>query len=106
MGDDIRPDLGISIEVLHECLQTLDKRYVDSVDPVEKERCATLGFLMSIGFSARLRGEEIVKIDLYNLALHCIDALDHQTPFVPIPLLGGGSRVRLGPGTISYQLQP
>ena len=87
-GDDVRPDLGVSIEVLHECLKRLDKRYLESTIPKEKETCANLGFFMSVGFCAALRGEEIVKVDLYNLALHCVDALEHRTPFVPVALLG------------------
>jgi len=44
-------------------------------------------FFMSVGYSTALRGEEIIKTDLYNLKVHTDDALEHHMPYEPIPLL-------------------
>ena len=41
-----------------------------------------------IGFSAALRGEEIMMIDLHSLSEHLEDAAGHSLPFVPISLVG------------------
>lgn len=88
MGDDVRPDLGIAIEVMHEILRLLDLEFELSWNFEEKKRVVELGFLCVIGFSAALRGEEIMVIDLHSLSVHLEDAVSHTLPFVPISLLG------------------
>ena len=88
MGDDVRPDLGISIEVLHACLSRLDTRYVREADPTIFKKVVDLDLFLAVRYSAGLRGEKMVKIDLYNLKLHSEDAMNDKHPFVPIPLLG------------------
>ena len=35
-----------------------------------------------------IRGEEMVKLGLYNFKLHCEDAMHDKHLFLPIPLLG------------------
>ena len=88
MGDDIRPDMAISIEVLHAMLNKLDLQWERAEHLIEKTRIAELGFFLTAGFSAALRGEEIVKLDVRELLLRWADAGSSGTPFVPLPLLG------------------
>lgn len=87
MGDDIWPDLGISIEVLHVWLIRLDTWYLRETEPDMIKRIVDLGFFLSVSYSAGLMGKEVVNIDLYNLKFHSEDAMNDKHPFVPIPRL-------------------
>ena len=88
MGDDIRPDMAVSIELLLEMLKRLDKSWEASKLWKEKMEVAELGFFLAAGYSAALRGEEIVKMDMREILLRWEDALGGDIPFIPLPLLG------------------
>ena len=88
MGDDMRPDTGVSIEIIHVCLKHLDRWYREAEDPIVVKRVVDLGFFLSTGFSGSLRGEDVMKIDSYNLILYHEDAMNTGNSFVAIPLLG------------------
>ena len=49
---------------------------------------AELGLFLAAGYSAALRGEEIVKMDVRYILLHWEDSLGGDIYFIPLPLLG------------------
>ena len=86
MGDDIRPDEGVDIDLLHHMLNTL-KHCVDNTKKVEgRIRIIQLGFYISATFSAGLRGNELFNLNVKGLLEHDQEAsnLGH----VILPLLG------------------
>ena len=65
-----RPDLRVSIDVLHHILGLLELEFVMEGSLEERKRVVDIGFICAIGFSAALRGEEIMMIDLFSLKEH------------------------------------
>ena len=47
-----------------------------------------MGFIICMGFTAALRGEEIMLADLSGLSGYLEDALNYKVPFVPLTLRG------------------
>ena len=60
MDDDVHPDLGIPIEVLHACLSRLVTWYLGENNYDMIRRIVDLGFFFSNEYVTVVRGEEIV----------------------------------------------
>ena len=86
MGDDIRPDEGVDIELLHYMLNTLQECLDNTEDAGGRKRIIQLGFYLSATFSAGLRGNELFNLNLKGLLEHDQEA--SELGHVILPLLG------------------
>ena len=77
-GDDVQPDLVISIDLLHELLRLLDLEYSLSLNLIKQRQVVDLEFLCT------MQGKEIMMIDLHMLVEHLEDVASHTIPFVPV----------------------
>ena len=71
--------MAISIEVLLEMLRILNNKWSSTEAWAQKMEVADLGFLSAAGYSAALRGEEIVKMDMREIFLRWEDALEETS---------------------------
>ena len=88
MGDEVRPDMAISVELLKEMLLVLKSEYLSSSKLEEKHRIAELGVILCSGFCAALRGEEIMKLTMNETLEHIEVGLRHEIPHIPMALKG------------------
>lgn len=92
MGDLWIPDRALTIEQLLAAQDILEDEWTNlqgSVDQSRRYRVAATGCLITIGFSAALRGEELPKLDLEDIMRRWASATEHPTnPHCPIGLRG------------------
>jgi len=64
MGDDVRPDHGLSMDVMHALLKNLNRDWTKCgvLDWEAKLRVSEFALVLVIGFCLGLRGEEIMKV--------------------------------------------
>jgi hypothetical protein len=89
MGQDVRPQLGFSVEVMLMLLKRLEERW--RAEPNGRLKDDTLGALAysSISFTNALRGNEGFKLDLFGLLGHISRGRGQvKIPHVVAPLLG------------------
>jgi hypothetical protein len=89
MGQDVRPQLGFSVEVMLVLLERLEERWRVLPGGILKDN--TLGALVysSISYTNALRGNEGFKLDLFGLRGHINRGNGHaKFPHVVAPLLG------------------
>ena len=86
MGDDIRPDKGVDIKLLHHMLNTLEECLNNTGEATGKKRIIHLGCYLSATFSAGLRGNELFNLNLKGLLEHDQEA--SELGHVILPLLG------------------
>jgi hypothetical protein len=89
MGQDVRPQLGFSVEVMLALLTRLEERWMALPNGNLKDD--TLGALAysSLSFTNALRGNEGFKLDLSGLIAHIDRGRGHlKFPHVVAPLLG------------------
>ncbi len=92
MGQDVRPDLAMSIGVLHALIEEL---VILGSEQTSEERMRLIISVIAystICFCASLRGHEGFYVDLHGLRLHinkgrCVTG-DGKIPHVVVPLLG------------------
>ena len=88
MGDDIRPNMAIYVEILKEMLLVLKSEYLSSSQLEEKHRISELGVILCTGFCAALRGEEIMKLTMDETLEYMEAGLRHEIPHIPMALKG------------------
>ena len=88
MGDDVRPDLAISLKVMGAMLRFMELNYSEAIGKREKAKIASFAMFSIAGYLGGLRGEEIVKLDLFGLNAYFADGKSNNPPFVPITLIG------------------
>jgi hypothetical protein len=88
MGQDVRPQLGFSVEVMLALLARLEESW--KVLPLGKLKDDTLGALAysSLSYANALRGNEGFKLDLNGLVRHIKRGRQVRLPHVVAPLLG------------------
>jgi hypothetical protein len=89
MGQDVRPQLGISVEVVLVLLKRLEEKW--KILPGGHLKDNMLGALAysSLSFTNALRGNEGFKLDLHGLRSHLYRGRDHpKFPHVVAPLTG------------------
>jgi hypothetical protein len=70
MGQDVRPQLGLSIGVMLEYMQRLDSKWLQAVDDEESNLICSLGAYLAITYASSLRGNEGILLDLFGLRTH------------------------------------
>ena len=100
MGDCLIPDRALSVDILLEMFQMMEKEWVQS--GYNSFELALEGALYIVGFCCALRGEEIPKADLYGTLTHFDASGKHKTPHVIVALIGrfkgeSGTRYHLMP---------
>lgn len=91
MGQDIRPDLAMSIEVLHALIRELEKLGVAGETLERKRLMVSVLAYVTICFCASLQGHEGFYVDLHGLRTHMHKGRENTSgtiPHVVIPLLG------------------
>ena len=88
MGDIVKKDFAVSIEVRHELMRCLDWDWDRSTTREEKHSNAEIGKFCVVCFCSMLRGEEIVMMEMSGI----VDSYDLSgraaTPHVIVPFLG------------------
>lgn len=90
MGDLTKPDLAISIELMHQLMANYERRWVMAGSDREHQRTVLFPALFCvIAFCCGLRGEELPLISLCGVRRNLERARNHPThPHVVIALLG------------------
>lgn len=67
MGDDVRPDLAISLEVMGTMLRFMDLDYSEAIGKEEKSKITIFAMFSIASYLGGLRDEEILKLDLFGV---------------------------------------
>jgi len=86
MGEIVRPDRAISIEVMKELCNQLDLEWDEGYR--SKFDLATEAAFYLIAFCGALRGEEVPKVDLYGAVKHWEEGEIGELKHVVVPLTG------------------
>lgn len=87
MGDIIRPDRAISMEIIKALMMAVDQNWADA-NVLDKHKYALEGIFYVVAFTLAFRGEEVPLIELHGISNHWAQGLQHSTPHVVITLLG------------------
>ena len=89
MGQDIRSQLGISIEVLKETMNQLEQMKQEASEQEQSDKVAETLALVHLLFTGSLRGNEVLLLDLHGLRTHINKGKTNKNhPHVVAPLLG------------------
>jgi hypothetical protein len=89
MGQDVRPQLGLSIDVMKEYLDRLNMRWLLATSTKEQDLIGAVGAYSALSYAASLRGNEGFLLDLFGLRQHIFKGkFDVNDPHVVAPLLG------------------
>jgi len=89
MGQDIRQDRAISLNVMHALMDHLEGEWGSTADFNTRFHVASLGAYSVIAFCGSFRGLEVFLTDLYGLCKYLDSPRQAQElPHVIIPLLG------------------
>ena len=89
MGQIVKQDLAISLDVMHALMDSLLAEWNQTTSQDRKERIASVGAYSIITFCGSFRGAEVLMVDLYGLKkYHEESPRAGSVDFVVIPLLG------------------
>jgi hypothetical protein len=88
MGQDVRPQLGISIEMMHALMLKLETMFLEVNDEGERNLIVNAGAYVILTFCCSLRGNETFLLDLAGLRSHIRNGLTGTNKHVTAPLLG------------------
>lgn len=89
MGDMIKQDLGISIELIHALMSRYEARWVEAGQNRNCQKEVLFPALFCVvAFCCALRGEEVPMMSLGGIVQHLEEAVGHATPHVVIALVG------------------
>ena len=89
MGDEVKTDYGISIQIVHEVLKNLGKEWNNARTVLEKFKLAEFAMVLILGFCLGLRGEEITLTRLEGFFDNFNLGRQHPTfPHVIVKLMG------------------
>jgi hypothetical protein len=89
MGDDTRPDVAISIEVMKALMNRVNIDYMEANEKHQEKFFARAGLMFMSAFLGSLRGEEVPKLlRKHFLGLNKESMLLTKDPHVVLPLFG------------------
>ena len=89
VGDEVKPDLAFSIEVMYHLQAKCEMRFRESVTDKGRRLITELISFMLIMYCGSLRGEEVPKCDAAGFNLNFEEGMAHpKFPHVPVCLLG------------------
>jgi hypothetical protein len=89
MGDKVRQDVGVSIELMHELMKRYDERWLRAgADRVQQKRILFPALFCVVAFCCALRGEEVPMMSLSGTANHLNEGLQHRNQHVVVALVG------------------
>ncbi len=89
MGDDTKANFGLSLMVLHELIEQLDREFRGARTDRERYDIVEMAMFLLIGYLLGLRGEEILKVEVTGLLKYFEAGKRHaRHPHVMITLLG------------------
>jgi hypothetical protein len=90
MGQDVRPQLRLSIHVMKEYLDRLERKWLLTNDDAEQDLLCAVGAYVAILYASLLHGNEGFLLDLlFGLQQHIVKGRhDLDDPHVVAPLLG------------------
>jgi hypothetical protein len=89
MGEEVRSDFALSVEVIHRSLGYLNGKYVDASTVTQRKDIVEIAFFFVLTFCLALRGEEVVKMDVGGFTKYFEAGKTHvRHPHVMIPLVG------------------
>jgi hypothetical protein len=89
MGQDVRPQLGLSIGVMLEYMARLVRRLQDATSEGERDLVCSVATYSVLTYASSLRGNEGFLLDLFGLRTHIDKGKNDPTdPHVVAPLLG------------------
>jgi hypothetical protein len=89
MGQIVRQDRALSLEVLHQLMENLDLEWTEA-EPSTRHQIASLGAFSLIAFCGSFRGPEMFLVDLFGLSKYGREDLKTSggKEYVIVPLLG------------------
>jgi hypothetical protein len=89
MGQDVRPQLGLSIDVMTEFMNRMEMRWQSTAGTLAQDLVGAVGAYSVLSYVASLRGNEGFLLDLFGLRQHIHKGkYDVDEPHVVAPLLG------------------
>ena len=89
MGDVVKPDLAVSVEVMVEIQRLLEESWNAATTQIDRSRITDCACFLLAQYTGALRGEEVPKLDLGGLRKHLKEGLGNKRrPHVPLTLLG------------------
>jgi hypothetical protein len=89
LGQDVRPQLGLSIQMMKEYLDHLERKWLLMNENAERDLLCAVGAYLAMLYAASLRGNEGFMLDLFGLRQHSVKGKpDLDDPPVVAPLLG------------------
>ena len=67
MGDIVKPDLAVSVEVMVEIQRLLEESWAAATNQVNRSRITGCACFLLAQYTGGLRGEEVPKLDLGGL---------------------------------------
>jgi hypothetical protein len=89
MGDKVRQDMGVSIELMHELMKRYEERWIQAGPDVNRQKVVLFPALFCIvAFCCALRGEEVPMMSLSGTAANLVDGHNHRLQHVVVALVG------------------
>jgi hypothetical protein len=88
MGQDVRPQLGLSIEAMHAFMTELEAKFLNERCEADRSLIINAGAYAILTFCCSLRGNETFLLDLAGLRAYISNGLVGSAKHVTAPLLG------------------
>lgn len=87
MGDDVRPDRALALDILKEIMKLLESDWQHSTTEARLPLALEASFYL-IAYTLALRGEEVPLVEIKGTRRHWAQSSAHATPHIIIALLG------------------
>ena len=88
MGEKIKQDTRISIEVMHQLMKIWERNYSEATKEKDRLQTSLLAFYCIASFCGGLRREEVPMADLGEFIKHAPKGAEDNLPHIILPLLG------------------
>jgi hypothetical protein len=89
MGEEVRSDYALSVQVLHKILGNLNVRWAEATSIPRRKEIVEIALFLVFTFCLGLRGKEVVKMDIAGFVTYFEAGKEHPNhPHVMVPLQG------------------